>query len=41
MSESLIQYRLNEGVATLHLNDEKANALGYDMIAALRSSRTS
>ena len=38
MSESLIQYRLNEGVATLHLNDGKANALGYDMIAALRSS---
>ena len=38
MSETLIQYHLNEGVATLHLNDRKANALGYDMIAALRSS---
>ena len=38
MSEALIQYSLQDGIATIHLNDGKANALSYEMIAALRSS---
>ena len=35
MSEALLQYRVVEGVATIHLDDGKANALSYEMIAAL------
>ena len=35
MSEELVQYSLEEGVATIQLNDGKANALSYAMIEAL------
>ena len=35
MSDTLLDYSLSDGVATLHLNDGKANALSYEMIAAL------
>ena len=38
MSESLIQYSLQNEIATIHLNDGKANALSYEMISALRSA---
>mgnify|MGYP003706079453 CR=1 FL=1 len=38
MSDALIKYSLQDEVATIHLNDGKANALSYDMIAALRSA---
>ena len=40
MSETLVKYTVEEGVATLELNDGKANALGYDMIAALSEALT-
>ncbi|WOF74396.1 crotonase/enoyl-CoA hydratase family protein [Parvibaculaceae bacterium PLY_AMNH_Bact1] len=35
MSESILNYDLKNGVAVLHMDDGKANALGHDMIAAL------
>ncbi len=35
MSESLLNYDLKNGVALLHMDDGKANALGHDMIAAI------
>ena len=40
MSDTLVGYQVEEGVATLSLNDGKANALSYDMIAALRAALT-
>ena len=38
MSDTIIQYSIDEGVATIHLNDGKANALSYEMIVSLRSA---
>ena len=38
MSDALLQYSLEGGVATLLLNDGKANALSYDMIATLSAA---
>jgi enoyl-CoA hydratase len=38
MSDTIIQYSIHEGVATIHLNDGKANALSYEMIVALSSA---
>lgn len=35
MSDSILNYDLKNGVAVLHMDDGKANALGHDMIAAL------
>lgn len=35
MSESILNYDLKNGVAVLHMDDGKANALGHDMIGAL------
>ena len=38
MSDTLLQYSLEGDVATLQLNDGKANALSYEMIAALSAA---
>lgn len=35
MSDSILNYDLKNGVAVLHMDDGKANALSHDMIAAL------
>ncbi|MCE8000086.1 MAG: crotonase/enoyl-CoA hydratase family protein [Rhodobiaceae bacterium] len=35
MSDSILNYDLKNGVAVLHMDDGKANALGHDMISAL------
>ncbi len=38
MSESILNYELKNGVAVLHMDDGKANALGHDMIAAISAA---
>lgn len=38
MTDSILTYELKDGVALLHMDDGKANALGHDMIDALNSA---
>ena len=38
MSEAILNYELKNGVAVLHMDDGKANALGHDMIGAISNA---
>ncbi|MGB3810122.1 MAG: crotonase/enoyl-CoA hydratase family protein [Parvibaculum sp.] len=40
MAASILNYTLNDGVAVLTMDDGRANALGHDMIGALKAALT-